>query len=282
MKQKEVLNNLFLVFMILALCIPNIAKDKIVESKWTSDPVKIDGSNNDWDSSALIAQKKVDVDYAFMNDAENLYILFIFKNPKYLSSINMTGMTVWFYTKGMKKKDCGLKFIKKKISADDYISLLEKKGETIPEAQKSMIRANESYILYDHKMITKKAEFSSKDSEGKKLEIPIFRSRTQQKTVFYEFSIPLKKVVELAAGIGAEPGKSLKVGFEWGGASKEMKEAAASRIGSQDSKATASRATGSATQERRVSSGSGGLSRIRRSLPKKYSFWVEVKLAQNQ
>jgi hypothetical protein len=145
-----------------------------------------------------------------------------------------------------------------------------------------MIRANESYIFYDHKMITKKAEFSSKDSEGKKLEIPIFRSRTQQKTVFYEFSIPLKKVVELAAGIGAEPGKSLKVGFEWGGASKEMKEAAASRIGSQDSKATASRATGSATQERRVSSGSGGLSRMRRSLPKKYSFWVEVKLAQNQ
>jgi len=238
--------------------------------------------HNDWNNSALNFWKKVDVDYAFMNDAENLYILFIFKNPKYLSSISMTGMTVWFCTEGKKKKDCGLKFIKKKISADDFISLLEKKGETVSEAQKNMIRANASYILYDYEMITEKAEFSSEDSEGKKFEVPLFRDRMQEKTVIYEFSIPLKKVVELATGIGAEPGKSLKVGFEWGGASKEMKKAAASRIGSQDSKATASRATGSATQERRVSSGSGGLTRMRRSLPKKYSFWVEVKLAQNQ
>ncbi len=84
MKRKDIFNNFFLGFMILALCVPSIAKDKIVESEWTTNPIKIDGSDNDWNNSALNFRKKVDVDYAFTNDAENLYILFIFKNLQHL------------------------------------------------------------------------------------------------------------------------------------------------------------------------------------------------------
>ena len=283
MKQKEVLNNLFLVFMIFALCVPSIAKDKIVKSEWTANPVKIDGSNNDWDSSALIAQKKVDVDYAFMNDAENLYILFIFKDPKYLSSINMTGMTVWFYTKGMKKKSCGLKFIKKKISADDYISILEKEKGPAPEAKKEEIRANPSYVLYGHEMISKEP------SEGLKLTGPAFRNKRQQGTFIYEFSIPLEKLAELSSEIGAEPGKSIHVGFEWGGMDAEIKKALAARIGSGTVQAQDQKAGGLTSERRGSGSGLGDvensrsrLEQMRRMQPKKHSFWVSLKLAQSK
>lgn len=281
MKQKEVLNNLFLVFMILALCVPSIAKDKIVKSEWTASPVKIDGSNNDWDSSALIAQKKVDVDYAFMNDAENLYILFIFKNSKYLSSISMTGMKILFSPEGKKVKDYGIRFIVKKISADDYIALLEKERGPAPEAKKEQIRANPAYVLYGHEMISKEP------SEGLKLTGPVFRSKRQQGTFIYEFSIPLEKLAELSSEIGAEPGKSIQVGFEWGGMNAEIKKALAARIGdgvvqAQDQKA------GGLTSERR-GSGLGGvensrsrLEQMRRMRPKKHSFWVSLKLAQSK
>ncbi len=283
MKQKEVLNNLFLVFMILALCVPSIAKDKIAESKWTANPVKIDGSNNDWDSSALIAQKKIDVDYAFMNDAENLYILFIFKDPKYLSSINMTGMTVWFYKEGKKKKSCGLKFIKKKMSADEYIALLEKERGPAPEATKEQIRANPAYVLFGHEMISKEP------SEGLKLTGPAFRSKRQQGTFIYEFSIPLEKLAELSSEIGAEPGKNIQVGFEWGGMNEEIKKALAARIGGGTVQAQDQKAGGLTSERRGSGSGLGGVERsgsrleqMRKMQPKKHSFWVSLKLAQSK
>jgi hypothetical protein len=78
--------------MILVLCASNFPKSKpvIVENKLVVAPLKIDGSIEDWDRNALNSQKKVDFDYAFMNDAENLYVLFIFKIQKFLSSISMT------------------------------------------------------------------------------------------------------------------------------------------------------------------------------------------------
>jgi len=44
MKRKDIFNNFFLVFMVLALCVPGITKDKIVESEWITNSIKIDGS----------------------------------------------------------------------------------------------------------------------------------------------------------------------------------------------------------------------------------------------
>lgn len=84
-------------------------------------------------------------------------------------------------------------------------------------------------------------------------------------------------------GIGAEPGKSLKIGFEWGGMTKEMRAALMRRRA-----AVASEASEGAKgfEVRRDESDEGPVIGSR-DIPfekgaKKYSFWVDVKLANNQ
>jgi hypothetical protein len=289
--RKELNLNIFLLgFIVLALCASSFSKDIIVESKWVASPMKIDGLNNDWDNNALNSEGKIDVDYAFMNDAGNLYILFIFKNPKFLSSIGMTGMTIWFDSEANKKKDYGIRFIGKQISADQYISMLEEKMGAVPEAKKAQIRTNPRYNFYDYELINKISKSPSKFSEAQDPIIPAFRNSIQQKTVIYEFLIPLKRLAELSKEIGANPGKAVQVCFEWGGATKELERAAAGQISSQATRATGESGMGGLKSERDTSaekvlgdveSGSE-LAAMRKRIPQQYSFWVEVKLAQNQ
>jgi|GEM_PF-2575651 len=97
----------------------------------------------------------------------------------------------------------------------------------------------------------------------------------------------LEKLAELSSEIGAEPGKSIQVGFEWGGMNEEIKKALAARIGggtvqAQDQKA------GGLTSERRgsglgdVERSGSRLEQMRKMQPKKHSFWVSLKLAQSK
>jgi hypothetical protein len=108
----------------------------------------------------------------------------------------------------------------------------------------------------------------------------------------YELAISLPKLAEVAPEIGLEPGKTLRLNFEWGGATKEYKEALTRQLAAQESRARAGSATGSLTSER----GGGGMrdmdveraeskmTRMRRQLQrvKQYDFWVDLKLADNQ
>ena len=110
-------------------------------------PATLSSSYSSWNENTFFSEKKVKIDYAFKNDAENLYVLFIFKDPKYLSNIEDTGITLWFNADGKKKKRYGIKFVERQITADKYISLLEKKQGQISEERKKEIRSNSSYFL---------------------------------------------------------------------------------------------------------------------------------------
>jgi len=106
MKYKKVVDSFFLCFAIIALCVPGISEDKRVESIWAATPVEIDGLNDEWEGDTLTFEKNVKVDYGFRNDSENLYVLFIFKEPRrFMSTINKTGMTLWLNAEGKKKKN---------------------------------------------------------------------------------------------------------------------------------------------------------------------------------
>jgi len=87
----------------------------------------------------------------------------------------------------------------------------------------------------------------------------LFNSWVRIEMVTYEFRIPLKKGEGQLVGIGTEPGKILKIGFEWGGLTEELKKEEMARL---EGKSTP-------------------LYSIRRGA-KKYLFWADVKLAQNQ
>jgi len=281
MKHKKMINSLLLCSVILALCAPGISKDKdvVVESTWAATPVNIDGSINEWQGDALTLFKKTKVDYAFRNDSENLYVLFIFKNPrKFMSTINETGMTIWLNTEGENQKKYGIRFQIKTVTADNYISILERMGMSVPEEKKKEIRKKPTYPVFHNEVIDKQGDASliEPTTSG-----PVWNFGGK-KELTYEFRIPLRRGEGQPVGIGTEPGKSIKVGFEWGGLTDEMKK---QRLARQIEGGTAGRA-GSGTDltgERRVSgsgTGSSGLGSFSRIRAKKYSFWTDVKLAQ--
>ena len=113
---------------------------------------------------------------------------------------------------------------------------------------------------------------------------PAFNSMMGGGMIAYEFRIPLKRGEEQPGGIGTEPGNNVKIGFEWGGMTEEMKKQRLMGVSDSGTGAGADRATG-LTSERSKSAkrdSSAGLSSIRKRGPKKYNFWAEVKLAQTK
>ena len=281
MKHKKMINSLLLCSVILALCAPGISKDKdvVVQSTWTATPVNIDGSINEWQGDALTLFKKTKVDYAFRNDSENLYVLFIFKNPrKFMSTINETGMTIWLNTEGENQKKYGIRFQIKTVTADNYISILERMGMSVPEEKKKEIRKKPTYPVFHNEVIDKQGDASliEPTTSG-----PVWNFGGK-KELTYEFRIPLRRGEGQPVGIGTEPGKSIKVGFEWGGLTEEMKK---QRLAGQIEGGTAARGetgTGNFGKSERGASASttGGLGSFSRIRAKKYSFWTDVKLAQ--
>jgi len=279
MKKPAFVKTFLLSFMILTLSLLSFSKEKTIASNWTSTPINIDGSNVDWVNDALNFEKKVSVDYAFKNDAENLYVLFIFKDPKYLSSIRATGMTVWFNLEGKKKKNYGITFLKKQVSADAFISILEQKKGPLSEEEKNNVRANPYYFLHSTKVINKKSKSSSHSPASGEIKPAVFRSIRQKNAIVYEFAIPLTRKTEQAPGIGTEPGKIIKVGFEWGGMTKEMRIAMMERSAAAGARPeNPKRSGGSWAKERSYSTGAQGTG----SGPKKYSLWVDIQLTLNQ
>lgn len=291
MKQNRIVSSLLFVFMVLALVATGFARDELVKSQWIATPPSIDGMNTEWSDVSLNSYKKAKIDYAFMNDAENLFVLFIFKDPKFLSSITWTGLTIWISPQGEKEKDLGIRLIKKQISADDYIAILEKQvGQEMPDDRKAQVRQNKAYMMFEQQLINKKAEGYDKDAEPPKYQGVLFRNNVLDKAVLYEIAISLPKLAEVASGVALEPGKGVSLNFEWGGATKEYKEALTRGLAQSETKASADQGTSSLAGER----GGGGLGDVERDSVKmarmrgqllkvkQYDFWIELNLAQNE
>lgn len=99
-------------------------------------------------------------------------------------------------------------------------------------------------------MITRTGKTSARASKILDFGIPMFKDSAMQKAVVYEFLISFKKLVELSRLMGVEPGKSINIGFKWGGAIKTMRTAAASRIRSEETRDDAGAPTRGLTDER--------------------------------
>jgi len=251
-EKKMFVKTLLLSFLILAVCSVSFSKENKIESLWTDSALKIDGVDDEWADSSLNYEKKAEINYAFKNDANNLYILIVFKDPKYLSTIKSTGMTIWLNTEGKNKKQYGINFKMKQVTADTLISTLEKRHGSISDDEKKKIKSGQKYFLYHGEVIDKKDKILTDSALGGEIEVPLFKSKQKQSMRIYEFRVPLRILEKLSSGQRMEPGKMVKVGFEWGGdASRERDLERSSRT--------------------RESSG---------RTTKKYSFWADVSLAQ--
>jgi len=248
--------------------------ENIVQSTWTASPLQVDGQSGDWTGGTVASEKGVGVNYAFRNDGRDLYVLFIFKNPKFLSTIDMTGITLYASTSGKKDKDWGVKFLKKTVSGEQLIEYMERMGQPLTEERKQEIKDKPQLILFTATAVNKKGEEIFPAGPVQDIDLPGFRVGRGENSVVYEFRIPLVSREVHPAGIGTEPGKDIKIGFEWGGLTKEMREAMRGQARGIETGTDLAKETVTGTYEGSLSTGPAG--------PKKYSFWVDVKLAQAQ
>jgi hypothetical protein len=274
---------------LIVLSVPAAAADKVVESMWAAGPMTIDGVAQEWDESTPIVDPGSKVEYALRNDGRNLYIIMVFRTPPQnvrakifpKSTLDYTGMRVFFTTEAKKNKDNGILFQKKQYTADALIASLEKQGRTLTEAQKAEIRQKPTHIVFSEEVIKPKKASAATDTAAE-AEPPVFRAIEKGPLAVCEFRIPLSRV-------GAEPGQTVKLGFEWGGMTAQiLRDMMAGRadqsvsagdggvksdsgFGDSDSGTTGSGGFGS------TGGGVGEMGRNPRYA--KHAFWVEAKLA---
>jgi hypothetical protein len=262
------------------------AAETQVTSKWATSPVKLDGVADEWLEDTLSLEKSVGVDYAFRNDGRNLYVLFVFKDQKALSSIEGTGMTLYFDNEGKKQKDFGVRFRKRNVTGQMLIAAMEKQGTPLSEARRLEILPKKMYVFYEAEAINKKGEVIPA-APSAAADPPAFHTVKQGTSTVYEFRIPLAPRNVHPAGVGSEPGKTVKVGFEWGGLTEEMRRRM-SRAGGTGTEADASyipmeTSMGGGDENEGMRDRGEGPSpfAMRQRGPKKHSFWVDLKLAQS-
>lgn len=266
--------------LVIALAAPMSAKDTVVESVWTARPLTVDGVAQEWEDATPLFDKVSGAQYALKNDGQDLYIVMVLRDVAGRSTIDYTGMKIYVTAGPKKNKDAGVLFLQKTLTPDELIASLEKKGETLTEERKAEIRKQQKYSVFLEEAIAPE-KGAALAGAGSGLEPALFRSVVKGQVAIYEFKIPLSRIGE--AGAAVQPGSAIKVGFEWGGMTKEiMKNVMADRASS------GSQARGGAVSSDggfRDESGEGGgggadFSYDRDPRYKKHSFWIDVKLAQ--
>lgn len=255
-----------------------LAQDKAAPSQWAEIPVKIDGLDEDWQDVTFLVDKKSKAEYAFKNDGENLYILFVFKDRASLSTLESSGMTIYYTLDGKKKKNDGLNFRKRQLTGPELIASLEAKGEVITTQRKTIILSQPGYILYEGELV-KPQEGADEETPPEDVELPTFRNQREKNISFFEFRIPLERATRIG-GLGAKPGQAVTLGFEWGGMTKEMIAAQMTQSAEASTRAQGSAASIESSMQGDERVDSGGPGGIRRNPnAKKHTFWVDVKLA---
>ncbi len=276
MKIKAIAFPLVLIALLI-VATPVSSKDAVVESLWAALPLTIDGAAQDWDDATPITDKNSNAQYALKNDGKNLYVIMVFRDIMAQSTLAQTGMKIYVSADGKKSKDSGILFHQKPMTADELIASLEAKGEVLSEDRKSEIRKQTGFKAFLEEPIVPKKGAVAAGTEAKP-EPAMFRSVQQGQMAIYEFRIPLSRIGQPG---GVQPGAALKIGFEWGGVTKEiMKNIMADRA---SRGATARQSAGSSDSGFSDSGGEGGggpdFSYSRDPRYKKHAFWIDAKLA---
>jgi hypothetical protein len=198
-----------------------LSEDPVAQSQWAASPLHLDGLAEEWASDSLLHIEKIDLDCGFKNDGRNFYILLVFREPKTLSSIDSVGITIRGSRKGVAGKNNGVKFVKRILTADQYISMLESQGSHLTASDKEGLRNWPQHFVFAVYAVDKKGKIIPATGSATDFEPPEFRTRRQQNLSIYEFRLPLAFRESYPAGIEAEPGTMVSVSFEWGGSGRK-------------------------------------------------------------
>jgi hypothetical protein len=280
---------LFIYFVPAVVCLLSVpARSKVppVESQWASPPINVDAREEDWKDARFFVDEASKAEYAVRNDGANLYVIFRFKSPLSATTIDYTGMRVYFNPSGATKKNLGLHFFKRDVTGPQLIAAMKQKGEVLSGEQEASILQGRGYYLFECEVIKAKKVPSPSDP-AVEAPPPTFRSGSHERVLVYEFRIPLSRTNQ-PGGIGAVPGRSIALGFEWGGATRAimrdmvgLRASMGSRAGAWD--AGSEGGWDDAGDPGNVREGVGSIPPSeygRDPRFKKHSFWIEVRLAE--
>jgi hypothetical protein len=204
------------------------------------------------------------------------------------STLDYTGMKIYFATGLKKSKDHGILFQKKQYPPDALIANMEKRGQAVSEAEKAEIRKKATHIVFTEEIIKpKKAPALTAGAGAGESDPPMYRQIDKGPLSVCEFRIPLALI--RAAGADVASGDPIMLGFEWGGMTQQiLRDMMAGRA--DQSVGTSSRATdfraGSADslaggdEGGNIAGMGGGVGEMGRN-PRyqKHAFWISAALA---
>jgi hypothetical protein len=180
------------------------------QSRSPERQVVIDGRSDDWAGHLFIVEE-AGIALGFLNDKDNLYVCLRADVISTRGQIMRSGLTIWFDPKGTKKKELGIRFPigmspderpmpRGDFGDEEEEPVLERPGQE---------RLNELEILRSSKDEPEKMAVA----EAKGIEIKVLPSRAG---LVYELRIPLAGSDASPIAVGAEPGKTIGIGFETG------------------------------------------------------------------
>ncbi len=190
-----------------------------VQSIKPASPLRLDGKLEDWAGVPRVTDPKTATEFAFQNDAKNLYVIVVVKDPAPRRAVVVTGMSILGAPSGKRKQAKGVLFLRREIGADGYIAWRESQGAILSDADKAEIRKTPRHSI--SVAYAKDAGGSSYGPLRKQTDVwpPDSEFSGQETEALYEFRIPLASPDLVAGGLGGTPGASIRVWFEWGGTS---------------------------------------------------------------
>jgi hypothetical protein len=240
-------------------------------------PIKIDGRGDDWPSASPVLEEKAGVELRFQNDGRNLYVLLVVKKLEALKSAETTGMTIFHRPSRGKKPGSGVLFLAKDVPVEEIIRWRESQGALLTDNEKAEIRKSARQPLFLAFAVGAKGSmYGPLVRRQIDTDPPDFVVSKGAGEATYEFRIPLASPESVPGGIGAEPGQTVRISFDWGGtvskslSTKGSREAPSSESGymSGTGRTWGQEFLDTFDSMSRPSIGTG-----------KYSFAVDVKLA---
>jgi hypothetical protein len=175
------------------------------------------------------------------------------------------------------------------ITPDHFIALLERQHGPLPENKKIEIKKKKFYTIYQNGVVNKGSD-AVIPIKVASAQAPAFNVSQTGEAMTFEFRIPLLNEEGKVVGIGTNPGETIVAGFEWGGMTKEYKDMMTKKHGTRQgvsSKGGVSTEMPGSDEAGEIggSSSTGGSTRTRfarASVPKKYSFFASIKLAEKK
>jgi len=210
--------NRCLLTILVVMAIAASGRAEEFSSGWAEATITIDGHMDDWKGLPTKLFTDANAALSVGNDQDYLYVLFRTVDHRWARTIMMSGLKLYFNSRGKEKKDFWIKFTggptKEQLNAISGMSD-DRPPDSRPrgiDRDGPMIAGQEPRLSCFIKNRIIEKPIPADGGEG-----PAAAFDTSLGFFTYEFRIPLDTSVVRYYGIGAEAGQEIAIGAEWGG-----------------------------------------------------------------